>query len=51
MIPKVIHKVVIVDEGKMPQLPEDMNRARMNPEILNAFNENPYTQSLTSSVY
>ena len=33
------------------KLPEDMNRARMNPEILNAFNENPYTQSLTSSVY
>ena len=33
------------------KLPEDTNRARMNPEILNAFNENPYTQSLTSSVY
>ena len=33
------------------KLPEDTNRSRMNPEILNAFNENPYTQSLTSSVY
>ena len=33
------------------KLPEDTNRARMNPEILKAFNENPYTQSLSSSVY
>ena len=33
------------------KLPEDTNRARINPEILNAFRENPYTQSLASSVY
>ena len=33
------------------KLPEDTLRARINPEILNAFNENPYTQSLSSSVY
>ena len=33
------------------KLPEDTNRARINPEILNAFKENPYTQSLASSVY
>jgi mannosyltransferase OCH1-like enzyme len=36
MIPKVIHKVIIVDTGKMPQLPEEMNKAietwyRINP--------------------
>jgi hypothetical protein len=33
------------------KLPEDTQRARINPEILNAFRENPYTQSLNSSVY
>ncbi len=33
------------------KLPENTNRERINPEILNAFKENPYTQSLTSSVY
>jgi hypothetical protein len=33
------------------KLPEDTNRARINPEILNAFKENPYTQSLSSSAY
>ena len=26
MIPKVIHKVLIVDEGKIPELPEGMNK-------------------------
>lgn len=36
MIPKLIHKVIIVDDGKMPQLPEEMNKAietwyRINP--------------------
>lgn len=33
------------------KLPEDAQRERINPEILNAFRENPYTQSLSSSVY
>ena len=33
------------------KLPEDTNRERINPDILNAFRENPYTQSLASSVY
>ena len=33
------------------KLPEDTNRSRINPEILNAFKENPYTQSLSSSAY
>ena len=33
------------------KLPEDTIRSRINPEILNAFKENPYTQSLSSSVY
>ena len=33
------------------KLPEDSIRSRINPEILNAFRENPYTQSLSSSVY
>ena len=33
------------------KLPENTNRERINPDILNAFKENPYTQSLTSSVY
>jgi hypothetical protein len=33
------------------KLPEDTQRARINPEILDAFRENPYTQSLSSSVY
>lgn len=33
------------------KLPEDTNRERINPEILNAFRENPYTQSLASSAY
>ena len=36
MIPKIIHKVIIVDEGKMPQIPSGMNKAietwyRLNP--------------------
>ena len=36
MIPKVIHKVLIVDEGNIPELPEGMNKAletwyRLNP--------------------
>jgi hypothetical protein len=33
------------------KLPEDSQRARINPEILNAFKQNPYTQSLSSSSY
>lgn len=33
------------------KLPEDSQRERMNPEILKAFKENPYTQSLSSSSY
>jgi len=37
MIPKLIHKVIIVDGGVMPKLPEGMNKAietwyRLNPE-------------------
>ena len=36
MIPKVIHKVLIVDDGKLPTLPDGMKKAletwyRMNP--------------------
>lgn len=36
MIPKVIHKIIIVDDGKLPKLPNDMKIAletfyRMNP--------------------
>ena len=36
MIPKVIHKVLIVDDGKIPEIPEGMNKAietwyRLNP--------------------
>ena len=30
-------------------LPEDTQRSRIDPDILTAFRENPYTQSLTSS--
>jgi hypothetical protein len=33
------------------KLPEETIRQRMNPDILKAFKENPYTQSLSSSVY
>lgn len=33
------------------KLPEDSQRARINPEILDAFRQNPYTQSLASAVY
>jgi len=33
------------------KLPEDTIRERINPNILKAFKENPYTQSLSSSVY
>ena len=33
------------------KLPEETNRMRIEPDILNAFRENPYTQSLSSSVY
>jgi len=33
------------------KLPEQTIRERINPDILNAFKENPYTQSLSSSVY
>ena len=33
------------------KLPENTIRERINPAILNAFKENPYTQSLSSSVY
>jgi hypothetical protein len=33
------------------KLPEDTNRERINPDILKAFRENPYTQSLSSSSY
>ena len=33
------------------KLPENTIRERINPSILNAFKENPYTQSLSSSVY
>ena len=33
------------------KLPEDTNRSRINPDILDAFRNNPYTQSLSSSVY
>ena len=36
MIPKVIHKVLIVDDGKLPELPDGMKKAletwyRVNP--------------------
>ena len=36
MIPKVIHKVILVDDGKIPELPDGMKKAietyyRMNP--------------------
>ena len=27
MIPKVIHKVILVDGGKIPDLPDGMNKA------------------------
>jgi len=33
------------------KLPEEAIRQRINPDILKAFKDNPYTQSLTSSVY
>ena len=33
------------------KLPEETLRQRINPDILKAFKENPYTQSLSSSVY
>jgi hypothetical protein len=33
------------------KLPEDTIRSRINPEILDAYKENPYTQSLSSSSY
>jgi len=33
------------------KLPEESIRSRINPDILNAFKENPYTQSLSSSSY
>ena len=33
------------------KLPEDSIRQRINPDILNAYKENPYTQSLSSSIY
>ena len=33
------------------KLPEETIRQRINPNILKAFKENPYTQSLSSSVY
>lgn len=33
------------------KLPEDTQRERINPEILNAYRENPYTQPLFSSVF
>ena len=33
------------------KLPEDTNRSRINPDILDAFRDNPYTQSLSSSSY
>ena len=33
------------------KLPEDTIRSRINPEILDAFKQNPYTQSLSSSAY
>lgn len=33
------------------KLPEETQRARINPEILDAFRQNPYTQSLASSAY
>jgi hypothetical protein len=33
------------------KLPEDTLRSRINPEILDAFKQNPYTQSLSSSSY
>jgi mannosyltransferase OCH1-like enzyme len=37
MIPRIIHKVIIVDSGKKPVFPDGMKRAietwyRMNPE-------------------
>lgn len=32
------------------KLPEDVQRSRLNEEVLNAFKENPYTQSLSSAV-
>jgi len=33
------------------KLPEDTIRSRINPDILDAYKENPYTQSLSSSSY
>jgi hypothetical protein len=33
------------------KLPEEAIRQRINPDILKAFKDNPYTQSLSSSVY
>ena len=32
------------------KLPEDVQRDRIDPDLLNAFNDNPYTQSLFSAV-
>ena len=37
MIPKIIHKVLLVDDGKIPKLPEGLSKAlesfyRLNPE-------------------
>jgi len=32
------------------KLPEDVQRSRINPDILNAFRENPYTQRLDSTL-
>ena len=36
LVPKVIHKIIIVDGGEMPEMPEGMKKAletwyRMNP--------------------
>ena len=45
MIPKTIHKVIIVDDGKLPELPDGMKKSietfyRMNPGYkVNIFSE------------
>jgi hypothetical protein len=33
------------------KLPEDTQRSRINPEILDAYRQNPYTQPLFSSTF
>jgi len=35
MIPKIIHKVIIVDDGKLPKLPDGMKKAMKTFYTLN----------------